>query len=314
MILASAALILSACKKTEAPEADFSYTAEGLEVTFQFTGSGEVETYDWDFGDGASSSQASPKHTYAASGSYQVTLVVSNEGGSDEVTKTVDVSEPVNAAAPEMKFGDADGAFYAINSNTVTHSGGFTVVVKAGSAVAWFTDGSGFVTVGDVAWEQGSKSEKLEQNDNNTYLWVESEYPTNGFSNDGVGWTITGGNGFNAIPSPGIVNNNPFPSTQEVDESSDNINGNTSYTLTHKGAITDADSTFFSVFGPDDFVMKRVGPGVTSVTFSAAEMQSVGKGFGILQIASFNFASDESTGKKLYLVNESVASKTVNIE
>lgn len=55
-------------------------------LTVQFTdqsiaGSGSINFWQWDFGDGASSALQNPVHTYAISGNYNVTLRVSNSLG-----------------------------------------------------------------------------------------------------------------------------------------------------------------------------------------------------------------------------------------
>lgn len=44
--------------------------------------------YGWDFGDGGSSSQASPSHTYSQAGDFDVKLVISNEAGQSIEQKT----------------------------------------------------------------------------------------------------------------------------------------------------------------------------------------------------------------------------------
>ena len=44
-------------------------------------GSGIISTWQWDFGDGASSSSQNPSHTYTAAGNYNVTLLVGNNQG-----------------------------------------------------------------------------------------------------------------------------------------------------------------------------------------------------------------------------------------
>jgi len=47
----------------------------GLEVTFEaFAASGTITSYLWDFGDGNTSTEANPVHTYAVEGIYDVTL------------------------------------------------------------------------------------------------------------------------------------------------------------------------------------------------------------------------------------------------
>ena len=73
-----------------APTADFTATPTSgetpLTVAFTDASSGIVDSYAWDFGDGGSSSAQSPPHTYTAAGSYDVSLTVSNTGGSDTNT------------------------------------------------------------------------------------------------------------------------------------------------------------------------------------------------------------------------------------
>ncbi len=72
------------------PIASFTYTVSSLNVTFTNTSS--AGTYTWDFGDGSPTSNAtSPGHDYSTSGSYTVTLIVSNECGDDVYTTVVDV-------------------------------------------------------------------------------------------------------------------------------------------------------------------------------------------------------------------------------
>ncbi len=68
-----------------APVADFSHEVSGLQVAFQnqssHTGCGGALTHRWTFGDGTSSTEASPSHTYAAGGTYVVTLTVTDGAG-----------------------------------------------------------------------------------------------------------------------------------------------------------------------------------------------------------------------------------------
>jgi len=69
-------------------------------VPVQFYGNADYESPDlewaWDFGDGGESNQKNPKHTYNESGTFDVTLIVSDpEGlkmGYDETTITISVS------------------------------------------------------------------------------------------------------------------------------------------------------------------------------------------------------------------------------
>lgn len=67
-----------------APVAAFASSASGLAVSFtdQSTDAdGTIAARAWTFGDGATSTAANPSHTYAASGTYTVTLKVTDDAG-----------------------------------------------------------------------------------------------------------------------------------------------------------------------------------------------------------------------------------------
>jgi Flp pilus assembly protein TadG len=87
-----------------APVADFSFSPSSgkkKKTTFQFTDLSTTSTdcpltWSWNFGDGGGSSSTStlqnPTHIYDSQGTYSVTLVVSNLGGSHSRTRTVTVT------------------------------------------------------------------------------------------------------------------------------------------------------------------------------------------------------------------------------
>ena len=59
-------------------------------MTFNDTSTGTPTSWAWDFGDGTVSSVKNPPaHTYASSAVYNVTLTVTNAGGTDTVTQVV---------------------------------------------------------------------------------------------------------------------------------------------------------------------------------------------------------------------------------
>ena len=86
------ALVLCGSAAAAAPTADFSATptsgTDPLDVSFTDLSTGEPTSWNWDFGDGSTSTAQNPSHTYNTPGTYAVTLTVTNADGSDEEIKT----------------------------------------------------------------------------------------------------------------------------------------------------------------------------------------------------------------------------------
>lgn len=79
---------------------DFDFTIEEYTVTFENL-SADATSYSWDFGDGNTSTEENPVHTYAEEGAYDVTLTGTDAGGATkEVTKTVTISLNPTELAP----------------------------------------------------------------------------------------------------------------------------------------------------------------------------------------------------------------------
>lgn len=82
------------------PVASFQFEADaGDFLTINFTNfSKNADTYSWDFGDGsAASTEENPSHTFAAGGTYSVTLTATGSQGTDDITKDVTVIDPDEA-------------------------------------------------------------------------------------------------------------------------------------------------------------------------------------------------------------------------
>jgi len=99
------------------PVADFtagptSGTAP-LSVQFTDTSTGSPTSWSWDFGDGNTSAEQNPVHTYEIAGTYTVTLAAANAYGSDTETKTdyITVSEPLPSVIffDDFEDGNYDG-------------------------------------------------------------------------------------------------------------------------------------------------------------------------------------------------------------
>ncbi|MEM6771178.1 MAG: PKD domain-containing protein [Bacteroidota bacterium] len=80
----------------DAPTASFTFTVNADDVlTIDFTNtSTDAVSYVWDFGDGNSSTEESPTHTYAGAGAYTVQLTATNAEGNNSTSSTVTVQSP----------------------------------------------------------------------------------------------------------------------------------------------------------------------------------------------------------------------------
>ncbi|MFQ5607579.1 MAG: PKD domain-containing protein, partial [Candidatus Zixiibacteriota bacterium] len=81
---------------TANPNGPYSGTV-GNAVSFSSAGSsdpdGSIVGYSWDFGDGGSSAQANPSHTYSAAGTYTVSLTVTDDqGATGSASTTADIT------------------------------------------------------------------------------------------------------------------------------------------------------------------------------------------------------------------------------
>ncbi len=155
------------------PVANFSssVTSGSTPLDVQFTDLSEnAEEWNWNFGDGATSDQQNPTHTYSAAGNYTITLTVSNSAGSDTVTKqdyiVASIESPdaiiwgvaplslqftdqsVNATSWYWTFGDGTNSTEQNPTHTYTKAGQYGVSVKvtnsAGANTAKYT---GYINV-----------------------------------------------------------------------------------------------------------------------------------------------------------------------
>jgi PKD repeat protein len=126
------AVTLSAAPANVAPTAAFTVAPSNLTIAVDGVGSsdpdGTIAGYAWDFGDGGTAAGAQASHSYAASGTYQVTLTVTdNAGATGSATRQVTVSAP------------AAGAAFAQDTFERTATGGLGTADTGG---AWTTTGS----------------------------------------------------------------------------------------------------------------------------------------------------------------------------
>lgn len=73
------------------PVASFTSTNNGPNYSFTSTSS-NATSWDWNFGDGGSSTTENPAYSYASNGTYTVTLIVTNPCTSDTITSDVTIT------------------------------------------------------------------------------------------------------------------------------------------------------------------------------------------------------------------------------
>jgi len=111
--------------ETSAVDAGFVIDQSSSVVQVQATSSsavGDIASYEWDFGDGTTDTGLSTEHVYDESGTYEITLTVSDEQGrSDTETRTVEIGADGNETG-----GDGDGSGTDGGSGDETGSGNET--------------------------------------------------------------------------------------------------------------------------------------------------------------------------------------------
>ena len=105
------------------PDADFTFTNIAVNsFTYNFTSTSTGATsYAWDFGDGAgSSTDPNPSYTYQFPGSYEVTLVVTNDCGSDTLkllNAGVDIDDDAFGRLIELYPNPSKGEFFVSSAD-----------------------------------------------------------------------------------------------------------------------------------------------------------------------------------------------------
>jgi parallel beta-helix repeat protein len=159
-----------------APVAEFSADQNTgnapLTVQFKDESTNTPTSWIWDFGDGKTSTEQNPSHTYETAGTYTVKLTATNYGGSNTTTKTDYITVTSDVSSPVASF------------TTDANSGKIPFTVR-------FTDTS-TGKVSSWKWDFGDGSTSTEQNPIHTYV-------TEGIYN--VTLTTTGPGGSNTVTS-----------------------------------------------------------------------------------------------------------------
>jgi PKD repeat protein len=109
-----------------------------------------VVSWAWDFGDGSTSSERNPSHTYAAAGRYTVLLVATDDGGAADSTP-----HDANPTAPPTA-NEPPRADFDVHCDHESCEFGDKSTDADGTVVAW-------------QWSFGDGATATEQNPTHTY-------------------------------------------------------------------------------------------------------------------------------------------------
>lgn len=136
-VLFALTLVTFSCTDNEKPEEDpinppianFTFdVSDENSLMVNFTNDSEKgETYSWDFGDGSTSTEKDPSHTYTEADTYSVTLTVTNEDGFDKLILEVTVNEPIEAAPLILNGGFDNVSEWTIISHNASSNGKLTI-------------------------------------------------------------------------------------------------------------------------------------------------------------------------------------------
>lgn len=100
--------VFQACKKNPQPIANFTatptYGTAPLTVNFTDQSTNTPTSWQWDFGDGNSSTQQNPTHTYSNAGTYSIILIAINSSGSNAKTQNNLIVVYSGNSAPVANF------------------------------------------------------------------------------------------------------------------------------------------------------------------------------------------------------------------
>src|SRR6478736_4586703 len=126
MLVTIIAFMMNSCKKSDdKTPADifYSISLEGYTVTFTNQTTGAV-SYKWDFGDGETSTDESPVHTYPGKGKFVPTLYATTADGlTTEGSTVINISKNSAVDLTDNSFADWD----TVTHNVVSGAGTFTL-------------------------------------------------------------------------------------------------------------------------------------------------------------------------------------------
>lgn len=304
LLVAALAIFVTSCDETIEP--DFDYTIEENTVTFENLTKGDASEYTWSFGDGNTSADKNPTHTYDKGGDYLVSLIAQSSSGAKEKTKTITIEGGGDGAVTLPTVPGADALMVAINNTTFTQQAGLSIEINVGLAASVFFDAAGtaYVDAGDVT----INGMALDKNESNYYTYTSTSGEE--FKNP-VAWKASGSGEFDAFDKS---INLDFPSMSEI--TSGDITAGADYNLTFKSAITNADSVII-VLSDGGSTYQKIVPNNNTNTYTVdgSDLSSfTASENGLISISAYQYVLEEVGTKKIAFVNQGNVTKTVAVK
>lgn len=255
------------------------YTAEAnvtnfLEYTFTNT-SVNATSFEWDFGDGNTSTEKSPTHTYASAGSYDVVLTATNESGSVLINETISVTDPDGGATFAAVLQNADFQTYPtaeMNNNDLVD--------------AWTIDP-------DNTFNDGSDTPFNFWRNDDLEGWVSDAANTGGStdkaSSSGTDATSAGGTSDRSLKfdSPGERAYQPFEVEEGVEYTI------SAFVRSEATPATDVEGTFYILHSEPADETDLASFAITTVPVTATEVDTwQNVSFSFTVNSTFNFPQD----------------------
>lgn len=228
-----------------------------------------------------------------------------------EDSSTPKPATPASGTATTPVYGSGDGAVVALITRTTTATPIGNMDYDLGTGVAVF----GNLSTGTYsdAGKITLNGKELARQTNNSYLYTPTAGDMKGIDLSGsIKWTVT-------TPSftydAGAGTGRGMPAAKSIAGAYTSVDASAAFTLEVDGAVSNSDSVYFQINGPSKSVLKRMAANTRSVTFTAAEMGTLGKGAGCsVTIAPWNHQEKTLGGKLIHVVNELALSRVIEIK